>query len=59
MDSLKSTGRKPSPRADRAPERRRTRRNEPVARTLKAFYRPRPVCTVADLFEPEFVPGYN
>lgn len=59
MNSPRPTGRKPIPRSDTAPERRRTRRTGAESRTGKSFYRARPSFTTSDFLEPDFVPGYN
>jgi hypothetical protein len=59
MNVPRPTGRKPSPRADTAPERRRNRRDGDVARIGKAFCRGRSIFTASDFLEPDFVPGYN
>ena len=59
MSPPKAAKRKPSLLADRAPDRRRTRRTEPGSRDAKAFYRAPLDFTAADFLDTKIVPGYN
>ena len=59
MNSSRLNGRKPSPRAVTAPERRSSRRSDKPARVGKSFYRASLSFTKSERVEPDFVPGYN
>jgi hypothetical protein len=59
MNSSRPNGRKPSPRAVTAPERRSSGRTDAPTRVAKAFYRARLSFTKSEHLEPDFVPGYN